>query len=143
MYIAPGNHPTHLVTTHPILYDKNWQKKLKIKKVALRYDSNDNKDKVTPMTRIGNDVWIGVNAIILQGITIGDGAIIGAGAVVTKDVKPYEIVGGNPARHIRFRFLDEEILKLQQKENQWWTWSKERFQKDIDKLYDIQKYIND
>ena len=53
---------------------------------------------------IGNDVWIGIRAIILSGVKIGDGAIVGAGAVVTKDVQPYEIVGGVPARHLKWRF---------------------------------------
>jgi acetyltransferase-like isoleucine patch superfamily enzyme len=67
---------------------------------------------------IGNDVWIGFGATILSGVEIGDGAVIGARAVVAKDVKPYEIVAGNPARHIRFRFdkyAIELLLKLK-----WW-----------------------
>jgi len=68
---------------------------------------------------IGNDVWIGINAIILSGVTIGDGAVIGAGSVVTGDVEPYAIVSGNPARLIRKRFSDEEIEKLL--EIRWWT----------------------
>ncbi len=53
---------------------------------------------------LGNDVWIGANSVIFTGVTIGDGAVIGAGAVVTKDVEPYEIVVGVPARHLRYRF---------------------------------------
>lgn len=69
---------------------------------------------------IGNDVWIADGALILSGVTIGDGAVIGARAVVTKDVKPYEIVAGNPARHIRFRFSSEQIEKLLL--IQWWNW---------------------
>lgn len=60
---------------------------------------------------IGNDVWIGTRAIILSGVVIGDGAVIAAGAVVTKDIPPYAIVGGNPAKIIKYRFSDDEIKK--------------------------------
>lgn len=70
------------------------------------------------ITKIGNDVWIGNRALVLQGVSIGDGAVVGAGAVVTKDVEPYSIVAGNPARVIRKRFSDEEIEKLL--EIKWW-----------------------
>lgn len=78
---------------------------------------------------VENDVWIGYEAVILAGVTIGDGAIIGARAVVTKDVPPYTIVGGIPAKQIRKRFNEETIdtlLKLK-----WWDWSKERISKNI------------
>ncbi len=68
---------------------------------------------------IGNDVWIGSNVLIIGGIKIGDGAIVAAGAVVTKDVPPYAIVGGIPARIIRFRFDKEQINKLL--ELKWWN----------------------
>lgn len=68
---------------------------------------------------IGNDVWIGFGALILSGVKIGNGAIIGAHALVTKDVEPYEIVGGNPAKHIKFRFSHEVIEKLNAIE--WWN----------------------
>ncbi|EKO3398117.1 type B chloramphenicol O-acetyltransferase [Vibrio fluvialis] len=71
-------------------------------------------------TVIGNDVWIGSEAMIMAGVTIGDGAVIASRAVVTKDVAPYEIVGSNPAKHIRFRFEPEQIEKLL--EMQWWHW---------------------
>lgn len=66
---------------------------------------------------IGNDVWIGDNVVILKG-KIGDGAVIGAGAVVTRDVPPYAIVAGNPARVIKYRFDDETIRKLLKEK--WW-----------------------
>ena len=75
-------------------------------------------------TVIGNDVWIGYNATIMPGVTIGDGAIIGTKSVVTKDVMPYEIVGGNPAKPIRKRFDDDTIsllLKIK-----WWDWDFEK-----------------
>ncbi|MAM11450.1 MAG: type B chloramphenicol O-acetyltransferase [Rhizobiaceae bacterium] len=72
-------------------------------------------------TVIGNDVWIGAEAIIMPGVTIGDGAVIGTRAVVTRDVEPYAIVGGNPAKAIRKRFDDADIALL--RELTWWDWS--------------------
>lgn len=63
-------------------------------------------------TRVGSDVWIGANTVILKGVVVGDGAIIGAGSVVCKDVPPYSVVAGNPARFLRFRFSEEEISQL-------------------------------
>ncbi|WP_373285004.1 type B chloramphenicol O-acetyltransferase [Bowmanella pacifica] len=71
-------------------------------------------------TVIGNDVWIGSETMIMPGVKIGDGAIIASRAVVTKDVAPYEVVGSNPAKHIRFRFSESEISMLLDME--WWTW---------------------
>lgn len=80
-------------------------------------------------TVIGNDVWIGNSATIMQGIKVGDGAIIGTNSLVTKDVEPYSIVGGNPARLIRKRFDDETrnfLLTLG-----WWDWSVEKITKHL------------
>ena len=73
---------------------------------------------------IGNDVWIGYEAVILSGVTIGDGAIVAARSVVTRDVEPYTIVGGVPARHIRRRFDEETIDALL--ELRWWDWPPEK-----------------
>ena len=78
---------------------------------------------------IGNDVWIGYEAVIMQGVTIGDGATIGTRAVVTKDVPPYSIVGGVPARPIRKRFSDEVIAQLL--EIKWWDWPDEKIKENI------------
>lgn len=78
---------------------------------------------------IENDVWIGYEAVILSGVTIGDGAIIGTRAVVTKDVPPYTIVGGVPAKPIRKRFDDETIKKLE--EVRWWNWDDEKIRQSI------------
>ncbi|AUC52767.1 type B chloramphenicol O-acetyltransferase [Sagittula sp. P11] len=75
-------------------------------------------------TVIGNDVWIGSEAIVMPGVRIGDGAVIGTRAVVTRDVAPYAIVGGNPAREIRKRFDDARIALLL--ELQWWAWTEDQ-----------------
>jgi acetyltransferase-like isoleucine patch superfamily enzyme len=109
--IAPGKHPTHtFVSTHPAIYSnpdycfKNFQKK----------DFHNPKRDVV----IGNDVWICANAVIADGVKIGDGAIIAANSVVNSDIEPYTIVGGVPAKFIRKRFKDEQIDVLTQSE--WW-----------------------
>jgi virginiamycin A acetyltransferase len=83
-------------------------------------------------TIIGNDVWIGYDATIMPGVNIGDGAIIATKAVVTKDVAPYSIVGGNPAKEIKKRFSQEEIDFLL--DIQWWDWSMEKITKYIQLL---------
>ncbi|TRO97124.1 type B chloramphenicol O-acetyltransferase [Glycocaulis profundi] len=72
-------------------------------------------------TVIGNDVWIGTEAIIMPGVTIGDGAVIGTRALVTRDIEPYAIVGGNPAKTIRTRFNEADIARLL--ELRWWGWN--------------------
>lgn len=84
-------------------------------------------------TIIGNDVWIGSEALIMPGIEIGDGAVIAAKSVVTKNVPPYTIVGGNPAKIIKKRFSDEDISKLL--EIKWWNW-------DVIKINEALPFIN-
>ena len=88
-------------------------------------DAWDNKGDIV----IGNDVWIGYEAVILSGVIIGDGAIIGTRALVTKDVPPYTIVGGVPAKPIRKRFDEETIQKLE--EIRWWNWEEDRIKRYI------------
>ncbi|WP_425609186.1 type B chloramphenicol O-acetyltransferase [Vibrio europaeus] len=99
-------------------------------------------------TVVGNDVWIGSEAMIMAGVNIGDGAIIASRAVVTKDVAPYEVVGSNPAKHIKYRFSASEREKLN--EMQWWQWRDEQLKGamsllcsgDVDGLYRYwQQYI--
>lgn len=90
----------------------------------------DNKGDIV----IGNDVWIGYDAIIMAGVTIGDGAIIGTRAVVTKDVEPYSIVGGVPAKEIRKRFSTDIIVRLQ--ELQWWNWDADIIRNSIKAIQD-------
>lgn len=81
---------------------------------------------------IGNDVWIGQDVTIMDGVHIGNGAICATGSVITKDVPPYAIVGGNPAKVIRYRFSEEEIKKLNK--IKWWHW-------DFDKIYNSEEYF--
>ena len=88
----------------------------------------DNKGDIV----IGNDVWIGYDAVIMAGVTIGDGAIIGTRAVVTKDVEPYSIVCGVPAKEIRKRFAPDIIKKLT--ELQWWNWAQDKIQKSLNAI---------
>nr|WP_314075850.1 type B chloramphenicol O-acetyltransferase [uncultured Roseococcus sp.] len=75
-------------------------------------------------TVVGNDVWIGTEAIVMPGVRIGDGAVIGTRALVTRDVEPYAIVGGNPAKLIRKRFGEDDIVRLL--ELKWWDWTKDQ-----------------
>ena len=105
--------------TFPLFFEE-WG--LNKKNVASAWD---NKGDII----IGNDVWIGYEAVIMAGVHIGDGAVIAARAVVTKDVPPYTIVGGTPARKIRMRFEEEIIVKLQQ--IQWWNWPVEKIRQSL------------
>lgn len=90
---------------------------------------------------IGNDVWIGAKSTIMSGIKIGDGAIVAAGSVVTKDVEPYSLVGGNPAKHIKYRFTKEQIDDLL--EISWWNWTETKIREEAMVLWssDINAFI--
>ncbi|MEE0520538.1 MAG: CatB-related O-acetyltransferase [Bacteroidaceae bacterium] len=116
-----ANHTLKSLSTYTFpLFFEEWD--LLKSEVASAWD---NKGDIV----IGNDVWIGYGAVIMAGVTIGDGAIIGTRAVVTKDVEPYSIVGGIPAKEIRKRFAPDVIERLM--ELQWWDWQKEQIQKAI------------
>jgi len=116
-----ANHRMSSLSTYPFpLFFEEWE--LDRTQVAQSWD---NKGDIV----VGNDVWIGYEAVILAGVTIGDGAIIGARAVVTKDVPPYTIVGGVPAKPIRKRFSNETISRLL--ELKWWDWPREVIAKQI------------
>lgn len=130
-----ANHTMKSLSTYPFpLFFEEWG--LNKKDVTKSWD---NKGDII----IGNDVWIGYEAVILSGVTIGDGAIIGTRALVTKDVPPYTIVGGMPAKIIRKRFEEETINLLLEKK--WWNWSREKIAKNIkniqngciENLYDL------
>lgn len=113
-----GRHPTKWISTHPVFYSTGGQ-------VSLSFSDSNYIDEL-PRVEIGNDVWIGARAIVLDGVKIGDGAIIAAGAVVTRDVQPYAIVGGMPARIIRMRYEPDVVDQLLMLE--WWNWSIEKLQ---------------
>lgn len=134
--IAPGNHYTSFVTTHPLLYDIYYSQLMGLD-VTLECNGLIDKDV---QTNIGNDVWIGMNSIIKRGVTIGDGAIVGAGSVVTKNVAPYSIVGGVPANLIKFRF-DQEQLDALAKCKTIWQLSPTELAENFSSLYDITEYI--
>lgn len=128
--IGPGVHKTDGVSTHPVFYLNNTPL---IKKYS-------DKDLFIPSKRtlIGHDVWIGEKAIVLDGVIIGTGAIIAAGSVVTKDVAPYAIVGGVPAKQIKYRFEEREIDLLLKSE--WWYYPEDWFEKNTDLMSDFEKY---
>ena len=119
-----ANHTLQSLSTYtfPLFYEE-WD--LDKEKLTDAWDNRGD-------TVIGNDVWIGYEAVIMAGVTIGDGAIIGARAVVTKDVPAYAIVGGIPAKLIRKRYSDNTIEALLK--TQWWNWSKDRIRNNIDNI---------
>lgn len=131
-----ANHRIDWVTTYPL---------------SLKVFNNPPENYGHPIGRgdvvIGNDVWIGSDVIIIMsGVTIGSGAVVGAGSVVTKNVLDYEVVGGNPAKHIRFRFPEHQIVALL--EIAWWDWKIEKIHSNIDLLESnnidnfIKKHVN-
>jgi len=111
-----GGHPTSFVSTSPVFYSTRGQ-------CGISFADRDYYDEKRTTT-IGNDVWIGARVFIKDGINVGNGAIIGAGAVVVKDVPDYAIVAGCPARVIRFRFNEQIRSKLLQ--IAWWNWDEDR-----------------
>ena len=120
---ASGTHPTEFISVHPAFYSTAKQSGFTFvdENSFEEYQYIDPNKKISVV--IGNDVWIGARATILEHVTVGDGAIVAAGAVVTEDVPPYAIVGGVPAKVIRYRFTPREVEKLLQ--IRWWD-------KDID-----------
>jgi len=117
-----ANHLSDAISTFPFaIFGHDWSDAMEGKS----YPSKGN-------TVIGNDVWIGYGVTIMPGVNIGDGAIIATKSVVTKDIAPYSIVGGNPAQEIRKRFSGEEIEKLL--DLQWWDWPIEMITENVHNL---------
>lgn len=138
-----NNHSLDAVTTHPFLDDRLFYSRKErdgrqdyVRKygkhhnnaVSCKSEIRDNRS-----VQIGNDVWIGANVVILPGVVIGDGAVLAAGAVITKDVEPYAIVGGVPAKVIKYRFKKEIVdafLRIK-----WWEWPVDEIEKNIELFY--------
>lgn len=121
-----ANHALGSLSTYPFpIFFEEWGLPTDVDSIARAWD---NKGDIT----VGNDVWIGYEALILAGVAIGDGAIIGSRAVVTKDVPPYTIVGGIPAKPIRKRFDDETVDKLLKL--RWWDWNEEKIKRNLEAI---------
>ena len=116
------NHPTSYITTNPFIYYKS--RGIVTEDRLDLIDKEKNKKVI-----IGNDVWIGENVTLLPSVKIGNGAIISAGSIVTKDVPDYAIVGGVPAKIIKYRFSKEEIKILN--DIKWWEWPNEKIKQNI------------
>lgn len=119
-----ANHTMQSLATYPFpIFFEEWE--LPGAEITKAWDNKGN-------IVIGNDVWIGYEAVIMSGVTIGDGAIIGTRAVVTKDVPPYAIVGGVPAKLIRKRFSEDTVGKLLKL--QWWKWEDEKVKHHLEDI---------
>ena len=135
VYVCLGRHPvSDFVSTFPAFY-YNTDKQLGFTfhhGGPLFSSSLSNADGYSVI--IGNDVWIGSHVLILGGVSIGDGAVIAAGAVVVKDVEPYSVVGGNPARHIKYRF--DETTRTSLYASKWWNQPLEVIRKNYKDFFD-------
>lgn len=129
-YIGGTSHPTDWVSTSPVFH--KWENIMK--KNFARHEF-----EIFKRTTIGNDVWIGNRVMVKAGVKIADGAVIGMGSIVTKDIGPYEIWAGNPARMIRKRFDDETIATLE--EMKWWNWNDEKIELSSGVMTDVAKFI--
>jgi len=128
--IGPGKHPVEYISTSPVFFSPQKQCGVTFADQSYYREMGN--------VKIGNDVWIGANAIILDDVTIGDGAVIAASAVVTSNVEPYAIVGGIPAKFIRKRFSDELIAKLL--EFKWWDKDEEWLKKNFKSFHSIENF---
>lgn len=135
-----GLHPsTKFVSTHPAFFSTYKQAGFTYVDKNL-FNEFKYADEYNHLVQIGNDVWIGSNSILMPGVHIGNGAIIGAGAIVTHDISPYSIVVGVPAKEIRKRFTDDEIECLIASD--WWNKSEEWIRSNISYFSDIQLFTD-
>lgn len=132
--IGSTQHPLEYISTHPFLYYKKYGE----------YIQNDRKEFLNKIesgyVEVGNDVWIGNGVIILSSVKIGDGAIIGAGSVVTRDIPPYAVCVGVPSKIIRYRFNENQIATLLNLK--WWDWPRERIIDNLDLFLKPNDFLN-
>jgi len=128
--IGGGNHALSWISTSPLFNSST---------SILHERFSDNEYDPFLKTYVGNDVWIGTHCIIRAGVKISDGAVIGMGSIVTKDIGPYEVWAGNPAKMIRKRFDDKTIKKLM--ESQWWNWPIEKIKLSADTFNSVDKFV--
>lgn len=130
-----GSHPTKdWVSTHPAFFSTACQ-------CGFTFVNEERYSEKKDPVKIGNDVWIGDSAVIMDGICIGDGAVIAAGAVVTKNVEPYSIVGGVPAKLIRYRFEEQERDKLLK--FRWWEKPVDWIKENADRFQNISGFFKE
>lgn len=127
--IGVGNHDHSLVTTHPFLISPEFG--------GIVSTRITEQQRAAPI--IGHDVWIGINSIVMRGVTIGDGAVVAANSVVTKNVDPYSIVAGTPAKHLKYRFNENIILALLR--IKWWDWDKDKIQSNLEEFKNIEVFV--
>lgn len=130
--IGNYNHPVNWGSTSPVFINGR-------DSVSKKFSEHPSINQLP--TIIGADVWIGTNAIIKQGVNVGEGSIIGFGSVVTKDVKPYSIVGGNPAKLIRYRFSDDYIGVLIK--SKWWNFDDAKLKRLAKNINNIDVFIEE
>ncbi len=129
LFIGAAEHRVDTATTYPLRIIDG-----KIRNGAETFSKGP--------TTVGHDVWFGARCIVLSGVTIGNGAVIGAGSIVTRDIPPYAIAVGNPARIIRYRFTPDIIERLQSSE--WWNWSDDLIRERVELLttVDAESFVN-
>jgi acetyltransferase-like isoleucine patch superfamily enzyme len=141
--VVYGSHPVSNISSHPAFYSKKKQSGFTFCNIS-KLEDNSVSHLGGKSVVIGNDVWLGRGVKILEGITIGDGSVVGAYAVVTKDIPPYSIVGGIPAKLIRYRFDEEEVCFLNKVK--WWNqpfnWIEDNC-KSFDSITSLKKALED
>lgn len=131
--IGLGKHPTKdFISTHPIFFSLG-------KQAGITFSDDNYYDEFDDI-EIGHDVWLGTRVIIVDGVKIGNGAIVAAGSVVTKNIPPYAIVGGVPAKVIRYRFTDDQISLIE--ESRWWEADPILLKAKFDRFHSFNSFLS-